>query len=121
MSSEATRGRLVHAGGQTPVCPPLHTLTDARALVNGKTVGASQVELYLVEIHPGGEGSDDVHPGCEHGFYVLSGEGEASVEGEHFVLRPDDSLFIPKGARHSVRPTGAQSLKMIVFMAPHRT
>ncbi|THF61066.1 cupin domain-containing protein [Pseudothauera nasutitermitis] len=120
MCSEAVRGRLVHSPGQTPVCPARHTLTEARALVNGKTVGASQVELYLVEIHPGGEGLEDRHPGCEHGFFILDGEGEAYVEGERFTLRPEDSLFIPPGARHSVRPAGAQSLKMIVFMAPQR-
>lgn len=120
MSSEASRGRLIHGVGQTPVCPALHTLTDARALINRNTVGARKFELYLVEIHPGGEGLDDSHPGCEHGFFVLSGEGEAYVEGEHFVLIPEDSLFIPEGARHSVRPTGAQSLRMLVFMAPHR-
>lgn len=120
MSSEARKGRLIHGAGQEPVCPARHTLTEARALVNHKTVGATQIELYLVEIHPGGEGLEDSHTGCEHGFFVLSGEGEAYVEGEHFTLRPDDSLFIPEGARHSVKPTGTQSLRMVAFMAPHR-
>lgn len=112
--------RLIRGGGQTPVCPPKHSLTEARALVNRNTVGARHTELYLVEIRPGGEGTEDAHPGCEHGFFILAGKGEACVDGERFELQPDDCLFIPEGARHSVRPSGSDGLRMIVFMAPHR-
>lgn len=89
-------------------------------LVNRNSVGAKRVELYLVDIHPGGEGFDDAHPGCEHGFFILSGEGEACVEGERFELRPEDCLFIPEGARHSVKTVGNIPMRMMVFMAPHR-
>lgn len=88
--------------------------------MNRSSVGARHVELYLVEIQPGGEGYDDAHPGCEHGFFVLAGEGEAYVEGERFELRPEDCLFIPEGAKHSVKTLGEHPLRMMVFMAPHR-
>ncbi|MBW7901285.1 MAG: cupin domain-containing protein [Rhodocyclaceae bacterium] len=121
MSSSAPGcGRLIRSRGQTPVCPPKHALTDAWALVTNRSVGARHIELYAVEIHPGGEGFDDAHPGCEHGFFVLAGEGEARVGGERFALQPEDCLFIPDGASHSVRPSGDGSLRLLVFMAPHR-
>lgn len=120
MCSDRRRGRLIRSAGQTPVCPPKHVLTDAVALVNGNVAGASQIELYLVDFKPGGEGFEDAHPGCEHGFFVLSGKGEAWVEGERFELGPEDCLFIPEGARHSIKTLGEESLRTVVFMAPHR-
>lgn len=102
------------------MCPAKHALTDAVALVNRNLVGATHIELYLVEFKPGGEGLDDAHPGCEHGFFVLSGKGEFYVEGERFELGAEDCLFIPEGARHSVKTLGDQPLRTVVFMAPHR-
>lgn len=115
-----SKWRVVRSAAQPSVCPPKHTLTESRALVSRGLVGAEQVELYLVEIHPGGEGALDRHPDCEHGFYVLSGIAEGLVNGEYFSLWQGDCLFIPPGVEHSIRPIGVQSVKMIVFLAPHR-
>jgi mannose-6-phosphate isomerase-like protein (cupin superfamily) len=89
-------------------------------LANRATLGTEAFELYLVNIAPGGEGEDDVHPDCDHGFFVLDGEAEAYVGGDRFELRRDDFLFIPRGANHSVRPRGNRPLRMLVLMAPHR-
>lgn len=121
MSFDVRRGRLIRGAGQARVCPAKHHLTEARALVNRSTTGAEHLELYWVDMHPGGEGIEDIHPGCEHGFVVLAGSGEAYVEGERFDLSPEDCLFIPEGARHSIQTVGEQTLRMIVFMAPHRS
>ncbi|MDP3669089.1 MAG: cupin domain-containing protein [Telluria sp.] len=114
------RAQLIHAAALPATCPPKHRLTQGRAVINRHSVGTEQLELYLVDILPGGEGEQDIHPDCDHGFFILQGKGEAQVEEERFLLEPDDCLFIPRGARHSVRPAGENTLRMIVFMAPHR-
>ena len=114
------RAQLIHAAALPAACPPKHRRTDGRAVINRKTVGTEQIELHLVDIFPGGEGEEDVHPDCDHGFFILQGKGEATVEEERFLLEPNDCLYIPRGARHSVRPLDDQTLRMIVFMAPHR-
>lgn len=114
------RAQLIHATALPAVCPPKHRKTDGRAVINRKTVGTEQIELYLVDIFPGGEGEQDIHPDCDHGFFILQGIGEAEVEGERFFMEPNDCLFIPRGARHSVRPLNGETLRMVVFMAPHR-
>lgn len=119
MSSDSYLAGVVRGSGQIPICPATHVWTEARTLINHKTVGAKHIEMYLVDILPGGEGFVDEHRG-EHGYYILSGEGEADVEGVRHLLQKEDCLFIPDGAVHSVKTLGAETLKTIVFMAPHR-
>lgn len=111
---------LVRGHLQPPKCPPKHELTASRALVNREVVGATSIELYLVEISTGGEALPDAHPGCEHGFFILSGNGEAEVNAQRFVVSEGDCLFIPPGAEHAIRPSGHEPLRMIVFFSPHR-
>lgn len=120
MSSDIRRAQVVRIGGLKPVCPPLHLGTNAWPLVSQMVTGARHIELYLVEILPDGEGLPDRHPGCEHGFFVLSGRGRAQVEGSEYELEPEDCLFIPDGAIHSIKTIGSEPLRMVVFMAPHR-
>jgi mannose-6-phosphate isomerase-like protein (cupin superfamily) len=114
------KGKLLRMRDIKSVCPPKHSNTDAFALITKNTVGAQHVEFFLTEIHPGGEAEEDVHPISEHAYFMCSGRGLATVEGEEFIVEPGDCLYIPMGAKHGIKPIGGETIRFTVFMAPPR-
>ncbi|MEJ2725419.1 MAG: cupin domain-containing protein [Deltaproteobacteria bacterium] len=98
-------------------CPPKHVNTDAFTVI-GKETGAKNFVLFLTEVHPGGEAQLDVHEGREHCYFVISGVGDAEVNGKKFTLFPGDCLWIPPSAEHGVKPVGGQTLRFAVVTAP---
>jgi mannose-6-phosphate isomerase-like protein (cupin superfamily) len=98
-------------------CPPKHVNTDAFTLI-GQETGAQGYVLFCTEVHPGGEAQLDVHKGREHCYFILSGCGEASVDGKKFFCRPGDCLWIPPDAEHGIKPTGGQTLRFAVVTSP---
>ena len=102
------------------VCPSKHSVTDTFPILTKTTVGVEHIEFFLTEIHPGGEAEEDVHPISEHAYFMISGVGEAYVDGEKFMVNPSECLYIPPGARHSIKPVGGQTIRFVVFMAPPR-
>lgn len=99
------------------VCPPKHSATNAFNLISEES-GAKGFALFNVEIQPGGEAEVHTHPGREHCYFVLSGIGDALVDGENFILNPGDCLWIPPGAEHGIKPVGGQTLRTAVVTSP---
>ena len=99
------------------VCPPKHVKADAFTLIPQET-GAKGFVLFCTEVHPGGEAEPDVHKGREHCYFILSGFGEAVVNGKKFMVRPGDCLWIPPDAEHGVKPIGGQTLRFAVVTSP---
>lgn len=114
---ERQKARVIRLSKERPVCPPKHVKTDAYTMV-GEMVGAKNFVLFNVEIHPGGEAQLDTHPGSEHCYFVISGSGDATVEGESFQLKPGDCLWIPPDSVHGIKPLGDETLRFIVVTAP---
>ncbi len=98
-------------------CPPKHVNTDSFTMIS-EDLGATKFVLFVTEIHPGGEAQLDVHKGREHCYFIMSGVGEAQVEGKKFILHPGDCLWIPPDAEHGVKPVGGQTLRFAVVTAP---
>jgi mannose-6-phosphate isomerase-like protein (cupin superfamily) len=72
----------------------------------------------LTEMYPGGEAETDTHEGREHCFFVLSGIGEAHVNGKKFMVHPYECLWIPPGAVHDFKAVGGQTLRFLVVTSP---
>ncbi len=102
------------------ISPPKHTHTDSFVLVNPATVGCKNIEFFLTEIRPGGEAEEDIHPISEHAYFIISGRGQAVVEGEKFTVEPGDCLYITPGAKHGIKPIGTETLRFAVWMTPPR-
>lgn len=96
------------------VCPPRRTNTEAFVLANKAAVGCESIEFFLAEIRPGGEAEEGVHPVSEHAYFIISGRGQAKVEGEEFIVEPGDCLYIPLGAKRGIKPIGGQTLRFAV-------
>ena len=59
------------------------------------------------------------HPESEEVLYVLSGEGEQTVDdAEPFPVRADDAIYVPRGVYHSTRNTGWTPMRLLALYNP---
>ena len=74
----------------------------------------SGFKASLTLAKPGGDFPDHVDP-YTHIFYILEGEGEASVEGQKIALRKGDALTVEAGKKHGYRNRGKTDLLLITL------
>lgn len=64
-----------------------------------------------------------LHPGSSIGYhlqkedevyYVLSGTGEMTINGEKFLVKPGDGILTRPGSSHGIKPTGNEDLVLII-------
>ena len=84
-----------------------------RVLYTGKNM-----QLVLMALKPGEEIGEEVHPDRDQFFRVEKGEGEVSIDGRETKIRSDVAIIVPAGARHNVRNTGDEPLKLYTLYAP---
>jgi len=51
-------------------------------------------------------------------YYILSGEGEMHIDGEHQVVEPGDAIYIPPNAKQFIRNSGTEPLIFICLVDP---
>jgi mannose-6-phosphate isomerase-like protein (cupin superfamily) len=56
------------------------------------------------------------HARTEEIYFVLEGEGEMEIAGEHRGVAPGDAVLIPAGARHQIR--AETTLRFLCCCAP---
>lgn len=84
-----------------------------RVLYTGK-----QMQLVLMALKPGEEIGEEVHDDRDQFFRVEKGEGEVSIDGHKTKIKSDVAIVVPAGARHNVRNTGDEPLKLYTIYAP---
>ena len=84
-----------------------------RVLYTGKNM-----QLVLMALKPGEEIGEEVHPDRDQFFRVEKGEGEVTIDGRGTKIKSDVAIIVPAGARHNVRNTGDQPLKLYTLYAP---
>lgn len=70
---------------------------------------------------PPGDAEGDAgnrHRGADQWLFVVSGEGEAIIDGRHHPLTTRTLLLIEAGERHEIRNTGDAPLRTLNFYAP---
>jgi mannose-6-phosphate isomerase-like protein (cupin superfamily) len=85
-----------------------------RTLLSGDRTPSSRLTVGVAEIGPG-------HPEAyfphrhepPEVYYILSGEGVVTIDGEDFPLRAGSTVFIPANAWHGTRNTGAETLRLL--------
>lgn len=63
-------------------------------------------------------GPDNRHGGADQWLYVVSGTGEAVVNGERVPLREGTLVLIQRGDRHEIRNTGRGPLRTLNIYVP---
>jgi mannose-6-phosphate isomerase-like protein (cupin superfamily) len=84
-----------------------------RVLYTGKNL-----QLVLMAIEPGDEIGEEVHDDRDQFFRVEEGEGEIWIDGRMTRIEDDMAMIVPAGARHNVKNTGDQPLKLYTIYAP---
>ncbi len=74
----------------------------------------SNFKASLTLARPGGEFPEH-SDAYMHIFYILEGEGEASVDGQRVPWRKGAALTVPAGMRHAYRNTGKTDLLLITL------
>ncbi len=84
------------------------------ALANRRTQAAEMV------IEPAGAegGPTNRHRGSDQWLFVVSGVGQARIEGRTYPLRSGSLLLIEHGDRHEIRNVGRAPLKTLNFYSP---
>lgn len=78
----------------------------------------SQLQLVLMALKPGEEIGEEVHDDRDQFFRVEKGEGEVSIDGHKTKIKSEVAIVVPAGARHNVRNTGNEPLKLYTIYAP---
>jgi mannose-6-phosphate isomerase-like protein (cupin superfamily) len=76
------------------------------------------LQLVLMSIPPGCEIGAEVHDDRDQFFRFEAGEGEVRIDDNTYAVKADDAVIVPQGARHNVRCTGAEPLKLYTIYAP---
>ena len=79
---------------------------------------ASQAAEMVLAPGDGEGGSDNRHRGADQWLYVISGSGEAVVNGRRHRLGAGSLLFIERREKHEVKNTGRTLLRTLNFYVP---
>lgn len=77
-----------------------------------------QLQLVLMSIEPGGEIGEEVHPDRDQFFRIEEGSGEVAIDGRARPVEPGFGIVVPAGARHNVRNTGKEPLRLYTLYGP---
>ena len=90
-----------------------------RVVLGNKQSQAAQMSLGPGEAEGG---PDNRHKGADQWLYVVSGAGEATVNGERVELHEGTLVLIERGDEHEIKNTGEAPLKTLnVYVPPAYT
>ncbi len=76
------------------------------------------MQLVVMSLLPGEEIGEEVHEHTDQFFRVESGKGEISIDGHVTPVERDMAMIVPARARHNVRNTGHEAMKVYTLYAP---
>ena len=76
------------------------------------------LQLVLMTLQPGEEIGSEVHDGIDQFFRFEAGSGVVDIDGVENAVEDGSGVIVPSGARHNVRNTGSQPLKLYSIYGP---
>jgi mannose-6-phosphate isomerase-like protein (cupin superfamily) len=86
-----------------------------RVVLGNKYSQAAQMTLAPGDTEGG---PDNHHRGADQWMYVVSGSGEAVINGEHVPLRAGTLVLIERGDNHEIKNTGDEPLRTLNMYVP---
>lgn len=90
-----------------------HNSDFRRVLYTGK-----QMQLVLMSIEPGEDIGEEIHPDRDQFFRIEKGKGEVWIDGHKTKIESDSAILVPAGAKHNVKNTGDEPLKLYTLYGP---
>lgn len=79
---------------------------------------AKHLQLVLMTLPPGEQIGEEIHADRDQFFRVEQGEGEIWIDGAATRVRAGTAMIVPAGARHNVKCTGREPLKLYTIYGP---
>lgn len=90
-----------------------HNSDFRRVLYTGKNL-----QLVLMSLAPGEEIGEETHRDRDQFFRVEKGKGEIWIDGQKTKIEGDFAMLVPAGAKHNIRNTGEEPLRLYTLYAP---
>lgn len=87
-----------------------------------KKVNLFETSRFFCDVYvlrPGQSQTPHAHAASDKVYAVLSGTGEITVGAQRHTVRAGHAVLCPAASEHGVANTGAEDLRLLVFMAPH--
>lgn len=78
----------------------------------------NNLQLVLMTLPPGCDIGEEVHPDRDQFFRIEQGTGVVDIDGVENKVEDDFAVVVPAGARHNVRNTGAEPLRLYTIYGP---
>jgi mannose-6-phosphate isomerase-like protein (cupin superfamily) len=89
-----------------------------RDLITPKTAGSMNFSMHANILSAGVKTADILHE-SEMGWYIMSGRGWITMEGERHAIGPGDALYAPAtGGVHFFEVAPEQDLTYVLVFAP---
>ena len=95
--------------------------SEIRELISPEKDVRAYVSLAEATVVPGTGTRMHVHEKSQEIYHITQGSGMMILGTEEFHVGPGDSVLIPANTRHSIKNTGAESLKILCFCSPAYT
>ena len=76
------------------------------------------LQLVLMSLRAGEEIGEETHPDRDQFFRIEGGRGEVWIDGRRSEIESDTAIVVPAGARHNVRNTGREPMKLYTVYGP---
>jgi len=95
--------------------------SEIREIMSFRNSSIQRQSLAEALLIPGQATEEHRHPNTEEIYYILSGHGRITIEGEERDVKPLDGIAILPGAAHTIRNTGDENLIFICCCVPAYT
>jgi mannose-6-phosphate isomerase-like protein (cupin superfamily) len=76
------------------------------------------LQLVLMTLQPGEEIGAEVHEDRDQFFRFEEGNGQVDIDDNSYDVEDGSGVIVPAGARHNVRNTGGNPLKLYTLYGP---
>lgn len=96
----------------------IEDLTEDNELFRRVLYTGRNLQLVLMSLNPGEEIGEEVHDDRDQFFRFEEGKGEVIIDGVANPVEDDIAVIVPAGAKHNVRNTGDEPLRLYTIYGP---
>ncbi|RST30564.1 cupin domain-containing protein [Sphingomonas ginkgonis] len=96
----------------------IETLTTGNDDFRRVLYTGEHLQLVLMTLQPGEEIGAEVHDDRDQFFRFEQGAGTVDIDDNSYAVEDGSGVIVPAGARHNVRNTGSEPLRLYTLYGP---